>query len=75
MREVLSGHEIVRLQGCVDVFSMDAESYAHDHVLGTLDDLLVDLHQVCPFKSLKTEVIIVKITVIDDGRVETLLVL
>ena len=53
VREVLLGHEVVRLDGGRDVRLVDADRHAHQHVLRPLDDLPVDLEQVGALQSLR----------------------
>ena len=63
-------HEVVRLDGGVDVLAVDAHGDAHDHVLGALGDLAVDLEKVRLLEGLEAEVVELKVAVVDDGGIE-----
>jgi hypothetical protein len=71
--EELAGHEVVCLQDSLNIVTPDTNRYAHDHVLRTLDDLAVDLEKVGSLQSLKAEVLVLKISVVDNGGVKLLL--
>jgi hypothetical protein len=73
--EILLGHEVVRLQCGFDIGAVDAERDTHDHVLGALDDLLVAAQQVRPLQSLEAEIIVAIVAIVDDRRVQAVLVL
>jgi hypothetical protein len=45
-------HEVVRLDGRVDILAVDADGNAHQHVLRTLHDFGVDLEQIRTLKRL-----------------------
>lgn len=72
MREIPLGHEIVRFNDRVDVLAVNSHSDTHQHVLGALHHLLLDLQQIRPLQGLEAEVVVAKVTVVDNGRVETL---
>jgi hypothetical protein len=89
MREVPLGHEVVCFKYTIDIFSMDTNGDAHDHVLRAFSDTIVDAEEVGPSRVLKPKLrvlvgtkylrgietnllVIVKVTVIDDGRVKDL---
>ena len=44
--EGLEGHEVVGLDNALDVVTPDTDSNTHDHVLGTLGDLAIELEKV-----------------------------
>ena len=46
---------VVRLDGRVDVFTMDTNGNAHQHLLRPLHRLAIDLQQVTALKSLEPE--------------------
>ena len=46
MGEVTLGHEVVRLNGALNVASMDTDSDTHEHVLWSLSDLAVDPQEI-----------------------------
>ena len=74
MCEPLLTHEVVGLEGCVQVVQVDANRAAHEHVLGTLGDLAMNTEQVGSFKSLKTEEIVIKVAGVVDDFVDSLFV-
>eukprot|EP00624_Nannochloropsis_granulata_P007019 evm.model.NODE_5931_length_8511_cov_32.465752.1 len=53
---------------------MDANGHAHDHVLGSLHDDAVHLEQVGLLQRLETEIVVVEVPIVDNGRINTLLV-
>lgn len=57
-------HQVISLEGVLQVVSMDTDRDSHKHLLGTLNDLVLDLEQVRPLKSLKPEEIIVKVSLV-----------
>ncbi len=56
------------------VVSVYPHGNPHEHVLGTLGHFPVDSEQIGPLQSLETKVLIAKVTVIDNGRIEKLYV-
>ena len=74
MGEVSLRHEGVGLNDLVNVGSVNANSHTHDHVLWSLDDLAVDAKKVRSLKGLEAKVVVGKVAVVDDGRVEHVLV-
>merc|ERR1719271_1692916 len=48
---------------------------AYDHVLGPLRDRAVEAHEVAPLERLEPEVVVLEVAVVDDGRVDRVLVL
>lgn len=75
MGEVLEGHEVVGLNGLLNVLTVNTHRHTHDHLLWSLRNLSVDAEQVGPLKSLETEVLVLEVTVVDDSGVELLGVL
>jgi len=55
--EELLGHQVVRLDGRIDVFTVDADGHAHQHVLRTFNNFAVDLQQIAPLQRLEAEVL------------------
>lgn len=72
MDEPLLGHEVVGLDGLVNVSAMDADGNSHQHVLRSLDRAAVDLEQVGLLQGLEPEIVVAEVAVVDDGRVESL---
>ena len=70
MREEALGHEIVRLDGPVDVATVNTDSDTHEHELWSLCDLAIDLEKVRALEGLESEVLIMEVTVIDDCGIE-----
>ena len=54
---------------------MNANRDSHDHVLWAFDYLIVYLKQVTLLKSLEAKVVIVEVTLVVDGSIETFVVL
>ena len=75
VREEALRHELVRLERGLDVGQVDADRDAHDHVLRALDDLAVEPAEVALLERLEAEVLVVEVAVVDDRRVDALLVL
>lgn len=69
MSEELARHEVVSLKDTLNIVTPDADSHTHDHVLGTLNNLAINLEEVGSLKSLEAKVLVLEVTVIDDGRV------
>lgn len=65
-------HEVVRFDGLLNVIPMDTDSNPHDHVLRPFCDLVANPQQVGPFERLKTKVLIIKVSVVDNGRIQLL---
>ena len=65
-------HQIVRIHSSINIFLVNAHRNAHEHVLRALDQLAIDAQQVGPLQSLESEVVVVKITIVDDLRIKTL---
>jgi hypothetical protein len=57
VREEALGHEVVGLDGRVDVLLVDAHRHAHEHLLGPLADLAVHAEQVGALEGLEAEVV------------------
>ena len=70
MGEVFVGHQVVRLDRALDIFTVDPNSYPHDHVLRSLGDLAIKTEQVGALQSLEAEVLVVEVSVVDDGGVQ-----
>jgi hypothetical protein len=50
-------HQVVGLDGGVNVLSMDADGYTHQHVLRTFDNFPFDFQQVTSFEGFEPEVL------------------
>ena len=70
VREILFGHQIIGLQCRLNVFFVDAQRYAHQHLLRTLNDLAVGAQQVGAFEGLESKVVVAEVPVIDDAAVD-----
>jgi hypothetical protein len=46
---------------------VDTNRHAHQHVLGAFHDLAVDLEQIGPFQCFEAKVVVLVITVVNDG--------
>ena len=67
-------HQVVGLDGGLDVLLVDADGDAHQQVLRTLGDLAVDLQEVGFLQRLEAEEVVAEVAVVDDRRVEHLAV-
>ena len=74
MREVLLGHELVRLDRGIYITPVNADRDAHDHVLGPFRDLAVAAHQVASLEGLEAEVVVLEVSVIYNSSVDLVLV-
>lgn len=72
MNEPLLGHQVVCLDGTVDIVGVDTASDTHEHVLWSLHSLAVDLEHVGLLQSLVAKVVEAEIPIVDDGRVQFL---
>ena len=70
MGEVSLRHEIVSLDDSINVACVDTDGNAHDHVLGSFDDLAVDSEEVGALKGLEAKVVVCKVAIVNDDRVE-----
>lgn len=68
--EVSLGHQVVRLDGAVDVVAVDADSDSHDQVLRSFGDLAVQSQEVGSLKGLETKVVVVEVTVVVDRVIQ-----
>mmetsp|Transcript_29694 Transcript_29694/g.97086 ORF Transcript_29694/g.97086 Transcript_29694/m.97086 type:complete len:755 (-) Transcript_29694:490-2754(-) len=75
VREHLLRHHLVGLQRAREVVAVDAQRDAHDHVLRPLRDRTVEAHEVTPLERLEPEIVVLEVAVVDDGRVDRVLVL
>mmetsp|Transcript_19727 Transcript_19727/g.38612 ORF Transcript_19727/g.38612 Transcript_19727/m.38612 type:complete len:405 (-) Transcript_19727:253-1467(-) len=72
--EELLRHELVCLNGTVDVILVDANGHTHEHVLRALSDLTVKAQKVGPFEGLEAEKVVLEVAVVVDGSVDAVLV-
>ena len=50
---------------------MDADGHSHQHMLRSLNDFATDFQQIASLQCLKAEVIVMEVSVINDGRVKS----
>ena len=74
VREVLLGHELVRLDRGIYITPVDADRNSHNHVLRPLRDLAVAPHEVRSLEGLEAEVVVLEVAVVDDRPVDLVLV-
>jgi hypothetical protein len=55
--EVLLAHKVVGLEGSVQVRTMDTQCHAHEHVLGPLNQLAVNGHQIALLQRLVAKIL------------------
>ena len=70
MGEVFLRHEVVGLDNFFNIVVVDTNSNAHDHLLRSFGNLFVQTQQVGTFQGLETEILIIEVAVVDDGRVQ-----
>eukprot|EP00962_Isochrysis_galbana_P021947 scaffold6503_cov115-Isochrysis_galbana.AAC.3 len=75
MGEPLLRHEVVRLDGRVQVVLMDANRDPHQHVLRSLHHLAFHPEKVGLLERLEAKEVVLEVAVIDEERIEPLLVL
>lgn len=75
MGEELPAHQVVSLDCLLNVFLVDAQSYSHEHVLGSFNDFPVDFEQVGPFEGFEAEEIEGEVSFEIDGLVNFLVML
>jgi hypothetical protein len=66
--------QVVGLNSRFDIVFVDTNSDTHKHVLRTFYYTAVNAEEVRALESFETKVVVIKITIIDDFRVETFLV-
>lgn len=71
MGEVFGGHEIVSLDGRVDIVLVDSNCYPHEHVLRALDDLSIQADQIRSLKCAETKVIVVEIAIVMNSPLQS----
>ena len=70
MCKVFAGHQIVCLDRALNVVTVDSDRHTHDHVLWTFCDLAIEAEEVRSLEGLESEVLVVEVSVVDNGRVE-----
>jgi hypothetical protein len=55
MRKEALAHEMVRLNGALDVVAVDTDGDTHEHVLGTFGNATIDTEQVRALEGLESE--------------------
>ena len=68
------GEQVVGLNSRFDIMLVDTNSNTHKHVLRAFYYTAIHTEEVGTLESLETKVIVIKITIVDDFRVETFLV-
>ena len=71
--KILHAHEVVGLEGSVDVIAVNADGDTHEHMLWSLDSLAIDLHQIRSLQSLEAEVVVLVVSIMDDRAVQLVL--
>ena len=75
MGKELFRQQVVSLDSRVNILSVNTDRDTHEHVLGTFGDLAIDLEQIRSLERLEAKEVVVEITIVDDRRVEAILVL
>ena len=70
--EVALAHQVVGVEGFLDVGVVNAHRHAHQHVLRSLSHLAVEFEQVGALEGLESEVVVVVVAVVVDVIVEHL---
>lgn len=71
MSEPPLGHCVVCLQDRLNVLFVDPNRDSHQHVLWPLNHLVIHLKKVRSLQSFETEVIVIKVPVVDNLTVQT----
>merc|ERR1719500_1454665 len=71
----LLGEEVIGLNSTINILSMDAHGHPHQHLLGPLHTLPINLEQVGPLQGLEPKVLILKVTLVQDSSIQLVLVL
>mmetsp|Transcript_15039 Transcript_15039/g.28221 ORF Transcript_15039/g.28221 Transcript_15039/m.28221 type:complete len:332 (+) Transcript_15039:1279-2274(+) len=72
VREELPGHQVIGLQRCRKVPSMNAAGSPHDQVLRTLNDLPMHPQQVGLLQGLEAEIVVAQIPLVVHSRIQLL---
>ena len=75
MRKPLLAHQIVSLEGGVEVVEMDADRTSHQQVLGPLDDLIIHTQEVGLLKRLKAKEVVIEVSRVVNHFVDFLVIL
>ena len=75
MGEPLLTHQVIGLKGSFKVLMVDADRASHEHVLGSLSDLIIDSQKVGLLEGLEAEEVVVEITAVIDLCVDALVIL
>src|SRR5690606_601765 len=70
MRKPLFAQQVVGFYHRRNIVHVDTYGYAHQHMLRTLHDLAVALHQVRALQRFKAKVVVSKVTAVIDGVVQ-----
>ena len=68
-------HQVVRLEGALEIEQVDTDGAAHQHVLGAFDDLAFDLEQVRALEGLEPEEVVVEVAGVVESGVDLVAVL
>ena len=72
MSKVALTHQVVGVEGLLDVGVMNTDSHAHEHVLRTLGDLAIKFEQIGTLKGLETKVVVIVVPCVVDVVVENI---
>lgn len=68
-------HHVVRFESRINVGLVNAHRHPHQHVLGPFHNFAVHFQEIRPLQGFEAEVIVLKISIINDLTVEPLCVL
>jgi hypothetical protein len=74
MRKELFRQQVVRLEHRVNVILMDPNRNTHQHVLRAFRNPPINLQEIRPLQRLESKVVVAKVAIINDGRVQHVLV-
>ena len=74
MGEPLLAHQVVGLEGCLEVANVDANGAPHEQVLGSLGDLAIDSQEVGLLEGFESEEVVCEIAGVIDDFVNALIV-
>ena len=72
MSEVFARHEVIGFDNFFDIIAMDPDRYTHDHMLGSLHNFAIESKEIGSFKSLEAKVLIIEVSVVDNGGIKLL---
>ncbi len=67
MCEILVRHQVICLDGTFNIVTVYSNCHSHDHMLRALCNFAIETEEVGSLKGLKTEVLVIEISVVDNS--------